>query len=89
MTRAASTDQDWRDRAACLGMTDVFFGPGDETRYQRDKRWSDSKRICRTCPVLASCLRDYGETSEDNISVIAGMTPPERDRYRQRRRRTR
>jgi hypothetical protein len=46
------TDTYWRDRAACLGKTEVEWIP---TKSETDD--SKALRICRACPVRVECLR--------------------------------
>jgi len=70
---------DWRNRASCSGMTELFY--------------SDAHRRCRTicerCPVQEQCLTESIELEEITqpfFGVRGGMIPSERIRWRMRRR---
>ena len=48
---AAHVEPDWQHRAACAGREgDLFFPDDADTATERKAR-----RVCRGCPVLASC----------------------------------
>lgn len=73
-----TTEEDWRDRAACLGMAaerasyDLFFEP----EYH-----NEAKKVCARCPVKGDCLR-YALSNpwSSGEGVLGGMTPSERNR---------
>jgi WhiB family redox-sensing transcriptional regulator len=73
---------DWRDDAACRDVDpELFFplGTSDASSLQIE----EAKRICRTCPVSAPCLRwalDSGDAG-----VWGGTTEDERRSQRQSR----
>ena len=67
---------DWTDRAACKGQTEVFFvNRGDTTMMEK------AKAICANCPVLEDC-RNYVLYRPERYGIWAGMTEKERRRYR-------
>jgi WhiB family redox-sensing transcriptional regulator len=68
----------WADRAACKGLTELFFPehgePADEAR-----------KVCQTCPVQAECLEAgmweqhgvWGGTNyRDRLKIRKGRTKP-------------
>ena len=61
----SATDLAWRQQAACIGYTDVFFPdrPNSEARLK-------AISICRTCPVVMECGDYANETAE--ISAVWG-----------------
>lgn len=73
----------WRDRAACLGMSDLMFDP-DRTEEALD--------VCRECEVVEPCRthvmsdpflrRVYA--SKEISAVVGGMTPAELRKRRKR-----
>lgn len=78
-------EDDWREQAACRGLnSDLFFpiGTSGPALAQTER----AKEICRTCPVVAQCLEAALEHGEDD-GIWGGMTPEERRRLRQLRRR--
>ncbi len=70
----------WASQAACVGEARLFFSPD---RYERDeakaRRIAKAKAICATCPVIERC-REEGRREE--FGVWAGLTAPERKRWR-------
>lgn len=78
-------EDDWRESAACRGLnSDLFFPVG--TTGPALVQIERAKAICRTCPVVAQCLQAALEHGEDD-GIWGGMTPEERRRLRQLRRR--
>lgn len=69
---------EWRDRAGCKGMTEMFYGNDvPKCRY-----------VCESCPVQEECLLESIETEDINqpfFGVRGGMIPSERIRWRMRR----
>lgn len=67
----------WCDRAACKGMTHIFYSDYSErvsTRIRRERR---AKMICSICPVIMEC-REYARANCE-YGVWGGET--EDDRY--------
>lgn len=62
-------DENWAQRAACLGKSDELFVKGAEQNR--------AKLMCNTCPVRAECL---AEALDNRIEwgVWGGMTERER-----------
>jgi WhiB family redox-sensing transcriptional regulator len=63
--------QEWLDRAACRGRTDVDFdGP---------MAWPDALAICGRCPVRIECLRWALDRHPDHdYGILAGTTAADR-----------
>lgn len=60
-------------RAACKGMTDIFFPEGRGYGVYRAAR-----TVCNGCPVKTEC-RDWAlETREVSDGMLGGLTPRER-----------
>jgi WhiB family redox-sensing transcriptional regulator len=74
--------EEWRDRAACRGMGDLFFyrgQGGDEPHHHV----AAAKKVCNKCPVKAECLEaGLGE----KYGVWGGTTDHERRAIRRERR---
>ena len=64
----------WRDQAACIGKTDLFFGPAGERPERRVERERKAKAICALCPVVAQCRK----ASRDEYGVWGGLNEAER-----------
>ena len=62
---------DWQERAACTGRDDLFFGPDDETRRERNLRVKQAAAICAGCPVWRPCRR-YSVATRQAFGVWGG-----------------
>lgn len=68
--------QEWRARAACLGVdTEIFF---------HDSTYA-AKAVCRTCVVREECL-EYALVNREKFGVWGGRSERERRRMRRARR---
>ena len=75
-----STDDDWRDQAACLGLDPQVFYP------TTDDEADEARRICDACAVKDDCL-EYALARREKDGVWGGATERDRRRIiRQRRR---
>lgn len=61
------TDE-WKQRAACHGKTDIFFAPHRERPAKRVIREAQAYLICSSCPVQAECE----EASVGEVGFWAG-----------------
>ncbi|MFZ9042487.1 MAG: WhiB family transcriptional regulator [Ilumatobacteraceae bacterium] len=68
------TDDDWMGRAACKGLTHLFFPTAAERPQARERREATAREVCGTCAVRVTCqqfARDqheygfWGGESED------------------------
>ena len=66
-------------------MTDLFFGPLDETQRERGIRERKAKLVCRDCPVFKDCEEYSLTTSIEDSAVLAGRTHAERNKLRSER----
>jgi WhiB family redox-sensing transcriptional regulator len=85
----ADDNLDWMDDAACRGKTDVMFGPvsAQFTNYQSETWAKPALRVCRDCPVLASCRQwALGRPDPAYGAVAGGLTPRQRLAWRRERR---
>jgi WhiB family redox-sensing transcriptional regulator len=74
------TDDDWRDRAACLGLDPQIFYP------TTDEEADAARAICATCDVRDECL-EHALGRREKDGVWGGATERDRRRIiRQRRR---
>jgi len=67
---------EWMERAACKGMTDLFYpdGPGPAP--------NEARLICEGgCPVVRECL-GYSCVTRELYGVWGGMAPRQRRRVR-------
>lgn len=69
----------WREHAACVGKTHLYYGAAGESGATRQRREARAHAICMTCPVLAECLADG---ADDQHGYRAGLAPEERSRDR-------
>ncbi len=70
----------WRQKAACRGVDPDIFYPVSEEAAE------EARAICRSCPVLETCL-EWALSSRERDGVWGGATERERRRIiRQRRR---
>ncbi len=74
ITAAAPTDEDWMRRAACKGLTHLFFPSPAERPQARERREATAREVCASCTVRLDCrefARDqheygfWGGESED------------------------
>src|SRR5690606_13146858 len=78
---------DWRDRAACLDEDPELFFPIGNTGPAL-QQIEDAKAICRTCPVIDTCLKWALETGQD-AGVWGGLSEDERRALKRRKARAR
>ena len=87
-----TTDANWRNDAACLGVDpDLFFPIG--TAGPALDQIGEAKRICRACPVREPCLAwalaagaatgIWGGTTDDERRVLRSAAARPRDRARE------
>lgn len=78
--RHLTTDDRWRDQAACLGLDPRIFYPAD------DEEAEVARGICEACTVQHECL-EYALARREKDGVWGGATERDRRRIiRQRRR---
>jgi len=65
----------WMERAACAGMTDLFYPdlPGPVPKAAR--------LVCELCPVVRECL-GYAVATSQHHGVWGGMAPRQRRHVR-------
>lgn len=63
-------DLSWRDHAACIGKSDLFFSDNMSTVVRK------AKEVCSTCVVRLKCL-DHAMKHHE-YGVWGGMTANER-----------
>src|SRR6478735_7049131 len=76
------TSRDWRDRAACLGQSDLFTVKDHKKTDQSYGKWTNydreaikkARRICRDCPVFYQCEAD-ASPEDFRWTVRAGRMP--------------
>lgn len=59
-----STEDDWMQRAACKGMTHLFFPSPAERPQARERREAAAREVCARCSVNAIC-QDYARTHHE------------------------
>ena len=69
----------WQAKAACRGPHSVVFFPPSraERKDERMARERSAKEICRTCPVVKSCL-DYAVRIREANGIWGGLNEAER-----------
>lgn len=77
--QAPATDRgtDWRDNGLCAihPEPDLWFPPGDSTRYA--DQVEQAKRICRACPVTWQCAQ-WALKQEEPHGVWGGLSEADR-----------
>ncbi|MFJ2174377.1 WhiB family transcriptional regulator [Streptomyces sp. NPDC087851] len=73
----------WRARAACIPVPDLFIADREEGRAEASRRNREARRICEHCPVRRVCLSDAlsvekGNTASQRAVVRGGMSPSRR-----------
>lgn len=76
---------EFMDRAACRGVDQSLFIPDVGAR---DHRYDPARAICATCPVRIECL-EYALAIDESFGMWGGMSPKERNAYREEQRLTR
>lgn len=72
------SDPTWRDRAACLGMDPEDWFPVSELESGSVLAHVEQvKGICRSCPVIESCL-SWALDTQQQFGIWGGMTAKER-----------
>lgn len=85
--------EDWRDEAACRGLTSLFYPnwpkpSGPNTAAGQRRVAAAALIICARCPVRAECLAAH---ADEDDGVFGGTVPVERRKltrtgdYRERR----
>jgi WhiB family transcriptional regulator, redox-sensing transcriptional regulator len=54
----------WTAKAACRGLTSVFFPPSAERPQARERREALARSICASCPVLGAC-REFARANHE------------------------
>ena len=67
---------DWRDRANCIGRTELFFPPRAERPQARVRREAKAQLLCNECPVMLDCREHARENRE--YGYWAGESEEER-----------
>lgn len=70
----------WHALAACTGMDDAVFFPGDAPDCH--DRIEAAKKVCGACPVRRECLDDAltWEMASARVGVRGGLSAAERQR---------
>jgi WhiB family redox-sensing transcriptional regulator len=59
-----ATDDGWMAKAACKGMTHLFFPPPAERPQARDRREAQARQVCGDCIVQSTC-REFARTQHE------------------------
>ncbi|MEO3810887.1 WhiB family transcriptional regulator [Sphaerisporangium sp. B11E5] len=78
---------DWRHRAACRDVDPELFFPIGNTGPAL-MQIEEAKQVCRSCPVIDSCLKWALESGQD-AGVWGGLSEDERRALKRRTARTR
>ena len=78
---------DWRHRAACRDVDPELFFPIGNTGPAL-MQIEEAKQVCRSCPVVDSCLKWALESGQD-AGVWGGLSEDERRALKRRNARTR
>jgi len=64
ITASAPTDEDWMRRAACKGLTHLFFPSPAERPQARERREATAREVCGNCAVRGLC-RDFARGAHE------------------------
>ena len=73
---------DWRDEASCLWQDPELFFPVGNTGPAR-LQIEEAKAVCRTCPVIDTCLK-YALENDEDFGVWGGLSEDERRAVKRR-----
>lgn len=59
-----ATDDTWMSRAACRGMTQLFFPIAAERPQARERREAAAQAVCAECSVQTTC-REFARTHHE------------------------
>ena len=54
----------WTAKAACRGLTNVFFPPSAERPQARERREALARSVCAACAVVLAC-RDFARSNHE------------------------
>lgn len=80
MVTRESFSEDWRDKAACRGLTGnyPFYPEYDfERKAEKENREARAKAICGMCAVREACL-DFALRTREKDGIWGGLTEGER-----------
>jgi hypothetical protein len=75
----AVEDDEWREKAACKGLGDIFYPEDDHGR--RGSLYDEARKVCATCEVTAECA-EAGK--REHHGLWGGKSPSERFPKRRR-----
>jgi WhiB family transcriptional regulator, redox-sensing transcriptional regulator len=58
------TNEAWVSKAACKGLTTLFFPPSAERPQARERREALARTVCASCSVLTTC-REFARTHHE------------------------
>jgi WhiB family redox-sensing transcriptional regulator len=58
------SDDDWMRRAACKGLTHLFFPTAAERPQARERREATARQVCASCSVRPLC-RDFARDQHE------------------------
>lgn len=68
----------WQAEGACRGLqTSMFFHPDYERGPARERRESQAKAVCRSCPVMERC-RTHALQVHEPYGIWGGLSAEER-----------
>jgi len=69
---------DWQLDSACRGLdSDNFYHPDGERGQARERRVSQAKAICASCPVVRQC-QEHAIKAREPFGVWGGLSEEER-----------
>lgn len=74
-----SNSEFWMNEASCRNddLADLFFHAENERGLAKESRDRQAKTVCRTCPVMSSCL-DYALKHQEPYGVWGGLSEDDR-----------
>jgi len=76
MFQRQSTDDRWMTKAACKGLTHLYFPPPAERPQARDRREATARAVCSDCTVRTTC-REFAR-SQHEYGLWGGESEDER-----------
>jgi len=74
---ATMTYEPWQSEAACTDLQAIMFEHLGEKKQEKLRREAIARDICRTCPVIKTCL-EQAITNDERGAIWGGLNDEER-----------
>lgn len=74
---AVLDDESWQTEAACMGQQAIMYVHHGERKQDKVRREAAAKDICRSCPVIKTCL-EHAIANDEKGAIWGGLNDEER-----------